>query len=180
MCVLDAAAKEAGVARFLREYHPQAAQADGGHPALRGCDEVAWSEIPGCPAAIPAVLRGLLDPGAAPEAQRVLTNVLMDNVFQMSAAMPTALPFLLRLVAEPRVPVRSELLDILLVAAELSRPVDSGDEHAVLIFGCDADHPEREQCRAVFAEHASLLTRLPTGLISAADRACLEQAAGLL
>jgi hypothetical protein len=180
MCVLDAAAKEAEVARFLREYHPLAAQADSGHPALRGCDEVAWSEIPGCPAAIPAVLRGLLDPVAAPEAKRVLTNVLMDNVFQMSAAMPAALPFLLRLVAEPRVPVRSELLDILLVAAEFSRPVDSGDEHAVLIFDCDGDHPEREQCRAVFAEHASLLTRLPAGLISAADRACLEQAAGLL
>ncbi|MFD7711087.1 hypothetical protein ACFV6E_13740 [Streptomyces sp. NPDC059785] len=125
------------------------------------------------------MLRGLLDPAAAPEAERVLTNVLMDNVFQMSAAMPAALPFLFRLLAERQLPVRSELLDILLVAAEFSLPVDPGDERAVLLLGSDDDHPEREQCRAVFAEHASLLTKLPAGWIDAADRARLERAAGM-
>ena len=117
MCVVDAAAKEAAVARFLQE-HPQAGQADSEHPALWGCAEVAWSEIPGCPAGIPSLFYGLLDQVAAPEAARVLTNVLMGGVFHLSAAMPAALPFLLRLAADPDVPVRSGLFDLVVVTAE--------------------------------------------------------------
>lgn len=49
MCVRDAAARKAAVARFFREY-PQMEQAECDHPALLGCADVAWSQIPGCPA----------------------------------------------------------------------------------------------------------------------------------
>ncbi|MGW7265000.1 hypothetical protein [Streptomyces sp. NPDC054842] len=179
MCVLDLAAKEAEVAQFLLA-HPRAQEAGIGHPALSGCDEVAWSDIPGCPAAIPAVLRGLLDQEAAPDAVRVLTNALMDGVFSLGAAMPAALPFLLRLAADPQAPVRKSRLDILLVAAEFALPVDAGDERAVRLFGSDDEHPEREQCRAVFARHAELITALPDDLVGADDRANLLRAAGLV
>jgi hypothetical protein len=44
MCAVDAAAKEAAVARFLQEY-PQARQVDREHPALRGCAEPAWTDL---------------------------------------------------------------------------------------------------------------------------------------
>lgn len=179
MCVLDLAAKEAEVARYLLA-HPRAEEAGIGHPALGGCDEVAWSDIPGCPAEIPAVLRGLLHQEAAPEAARVLTNVLMDSVFSLGAAMPAALPFLLRLAADLRAPVRERRLDILLVAAELALPVDAGDERAVRLFGGDDEHPERAQCRAVFAEHAELLATLPDELVGPDDRASLLRAAGMV
>lgn len=159
MCVIDAAAMEAEVSRFLHRY-PQAGQAGSAHPALQGCSDAPWSEIPGCPAGIPALFHGLLDQVAAPEAARVLTNTLMGGVFHLSAAMPAALPFLLRLAADPDVPVRSELLDLLFVAADLSQPVDAGNERAVLLLGNDSDHPEREQCRVVLSDHASLLYML--------------------
>ncbi|WP_377463626.1 hypothetical protein [Micromonospora chaiyaphumensis] len=154
--MVDVAAKELAVARFLKE-HPPPRQVDSDHPALRGCAEVAWSDIPRCLAAIPSLFRGLLDEAAAPEAAPVLTNVLMDGVFHLSPAMPAALPFLLRLVADPDVSVRSSLLDVVVIAAELSQPVDADNDRAVLLLGHDSDHPEREQCRAVFSEHASLL-----------------------
>ncbi|RKN23854.1 hypothetical protein D7147_02135 [Micromonospora musae] len=182
MCVVDAAAKEAAVAGFLQEY-PQTLQIDSEHPALRGCAEVPWSDIPGCPAGIPSLFYGLLDQAAAPEAAHVLTNVLMDGIFYVSAAMPMALPFLLRLVSDPDVSVRSSLLDIVVIAAELSEPVDAENERAVLLLGCDSDHPEREQCRAAFTNHASLLRMLldddalPHGLMSVDDRACLQKMA---
>ncbi|MGP3634423.1 hypothetical protein ACTU45_13805 [Streptomyces sp. 24-1644] len=175
--MLDAAAKRAEVDRYLRQY-ARAVRTDSGHPALRGCEEVAWSANPGCPAGIPVLLHGLLDTASAPEATRVLTNVLMDGVFRLSSAMPAALPFLLRLAAEPQVPARSGLMDLLVVAAELSEPVDADNERAVMLLGRDSDHPERERCRAVFAEYADLLAGLPDELISAADRAALQQAAG--
>lgn len=55
---MDVAAKEAAVAQFLRSY-PQMGHAECDHPALVGCDDAAWSQIPGCPAGIPALLRGL-------------------------------------------------------------------------------------------------------------------------
>ncbi|PLW74794.1 hypothetical protein C0036_00005 [Streptomyces sp. DJ] len=182
MCVMDAATREASVALFLRE-HPHLERPGRGHPALRGCAEVDWSRIPGCPAGTPALFRGLLDRNAAPEAKRLLTNVLMDGVFRMSPAMPAALPFLLRLAADPGVPVRSELLDVVLVAAELSQPVDADDERAVLLLGSEDERPERERCRAAFAGHASSLHALldaatRDGLLSADDRAALLSAAG--
>ncbi|MCW3820909.1 hypothetical protein ONA91_41460, partial [Micromonospora sp. DR5-3] len=95
-------------------------------------------------------------------------------------AMPAALPFLLRLAADPDVPVRSALLDLVVVTAELSKPVDADDERAVLLLGNDNDHPEREQCRVVFSEHVSLLrTLLDDDTLNVADRAWLQQVVGL-
>ncbi|MCY0954900.1 hypothetical protein [Streptomyces sp. H27-S2] len=87
----------------------------------------------------------------------MLGNVLMDSVFHAGAAMPTALPFLLRLAANPDIAVRSGLVDFVVVAAELSQPVAADNDPMVLLLGNDGDHPEREQCRAAFIEHASLL-----------------------
>jgi hypothetical protein len=182
MCVVEMAAKEAAVARFLHE-HPQIEQAGFDPPALLGCADVAWSQIPGCPAGIPVLLRGLLDRNAGPEALRVLGNVLMDSVIRTSAAMPAVLPFLIRLAALPHTAVRPGLVDLLVVAAELSQPVDADDERQVLLLGNDCDHPEREACRAAFAAHASELRALledetlPSELISADDRECLLKAA---
>ncbi|MGW2770759.1 hypothetical protein [Streptomyces sp. NPDC001275] len=175
---MDLAAKEAAIARFLHEY-PQAADTGRRHPALQGCEEVRWSEFPGCPAAIPVLLRALLDQAAAAEAQRVLTNT-MFSIAEMNAAMPEVLPFLLRLAGDPQVPERSGLLDRLIMVAEFSEPIEVSNEAMVLWFGRDSDHPEREQCRAVFAEHASVVATLPEGLINAAGQAKLRQAAGLV
>ncbi len=172
MCVMDTAVKEAAVVRFLRE-HPQMAQAAFDHPALLGCADVDWSRIPGCPAGIPVLLRSLLDEAVGPAALPVLENVLMNSVFHTSAVMPAVLPFLIRLAAVPDIAVRPDLIEILVIAAELSFPVDADDENQVLLFGKDDDHPERERCRAVFAAHASALRALleddslPDGLISA-------------
>ncbi|MFE1290291.1 hypothetical protein [Streptomyces sp. NPDC058751] len=182
MCVIDATAKEAAVAGFLRAY-PRLERAERDHPALLGCADVPWSRIPGCPAGTPVLLRALLDRAAAPEALLVLDNVLMNSVFHVSAAMPAALPFLIRLAALPDITVRSGLVDLLVVAAELSRPVDPDDERQVLLLGDDRDHPERERCRAAFAAHASELRALladeslPDGLIGADDHECLLEAA---
>ncbi|MFC7267275.1 hypothetical protein [Streptomyces lutosisoli] len=184
MCVLDVAAKEAAVAQFLREY-PQIEQAECDHPALVGCAEAAWSQAPGCPAGIPVLLRGLLDQAAGPEALRVLGNVLMDSVFHVSAAMSTALPFLIRLAAVPDIAMRPGLVDLLVVAAELSQPVVADNERQVLLLGNDCDHLEREWCRAAFAAHASALRALledetlADRLISADDRECLLKAVEL-
>ncbi|WP_405814833.1 hypothetical protein OG241_09930 [Streptomyces sp. NBC_01390] len=66
------------------------------------------------------------------------------------------------------------------MVADYSRPIDSGNEAMALWFGSDSDHPEREQCRAVFAQHANVVAMLPEGLISPDDRAKLRQVAGLL
>ncbi|MFF5922000.1 hypothetical protein ACFY8C_27200 [Streptomyces flavochromogenes] len=181
MCVLDAAVKEAAVARFLRE-HPEMEQAACDHPALQGCADVDWSRIAGCPAGVPALLRGLLDEAVGPEALPVLENLLMNSVFHMSAVMPAALPFLIRLAAVPDIAVRPDLVGILVLAAELSSSVDADDERQVLLLGKDSDHPEREWCRAAFAAHASALRALledetlAAGLISTDDRECLLRA----
>ncbi|WP_345045895.1 hypothetical protein [Streptomyces sannanensis] len=125
------------------------------------------------------LLRALLDQAAASEAERVLTNSILNGITEMNAAMPAVLPFLLRLASDPQVPVRSELLDLLVTVAEFSKPVDAADEVAVRWFGSDSDHPEREQCKAVFAEHATVVAMLPEGLISPDGRAKLRHAAGL-
>ncbi|MFG2489302.1 hypothetical protein ACGFSI_42030 [Streptomyces virginiae] len=179
--MMDATAKEAAVAQFLHEY-PQIERAACDHPALLGCADVDWSQIPGCPAGIPVLLRGLLDAVAGPEALRVLGNVLMNSIFHAGAAMPAALPFLIGLAGVPNTTVRPGLVELLVVAAEVSSPVDSGDERQVLLLGSDCDHPERERVRAAFAAHASALSALledealPDGLISADDRECLLKA----
>ncbi|MFE7077239.1 hypothetical protein ACFU96_44855 [Streptomyces sp. NPDC057620] len=176
---MDVAAKDAAIARFLQEY-PQAADASRTHPALHGCEAVRWSEFPGCPAAIPVLLHALLHEAVASEAQRVLTNIMFNNIAEMNAAMPEVLPFLLRLAGDPQVPDRSGLLDCLIAVAELSEPVEAGNEAMVLWFGRDNDHSERERCRSVFAEHASVVAMLPEGLITIAGQAKLRQAAGLV
>lgn len=175
----DLAARAAAVARFLRD-HPEAMQADGGHPALQGITDIAWSEIPGCPAAAPAVFNGLLDEGACEDASRVLGNVLIDDIFHLSAAMPAALPFLIRLAGDGQVPCRAELVSLLVFAAETSQPVGAeGDERFALFFGTDAERPERARCRKVFAEHAASVRALledgalPDGLLSAEERGSL-------
>lgn len=173
------AAKEAAIARFLDQY-PRAVDAGRGHPALHGCEDVRWSEFPECPAAIPVLLHGLLDQTAASEAERVLTNSLLNSVAEMNAAMPTVLPFLFRLASDPRVPARSGLLNLLVAVAGFSEPIDASNEAMVRWFGSDSDHPEREQCRAVFVEHASVVAMLAEELISPDDRAMLRQVAGLL
>ncbi len=78
--------------------------------------------------------------------------------------------------------MRPGLVGLLVIAAELSSPVDADDERQVLIFGKDSDHPERAWCRDVFAAHAPALRALldegtpPGGLIGADDRDCLLRA----
>ncbi|MFE2009979.1 hypothetical protein [Streptomyces sp. NPDC059491] len=178
MCVVDAATKEAAVARFLLR-HVRMADLASDHPALLGCTEVDWSLIPGCPPGMPALLHGLLDEAAGPDAVRALENVLLDGVFHTSAVMPSALPFLIRIAAVPDLSTRPALIDLLVLAAELSRSVDSADERQVLLFGADHDHPERAACRSAFSSHAAALRALvedegpPHGLVNADDRACL-------
>ncbi|TDC39049.1 hypothetical protein E1211_05115 [Micromonospora sp. 15K316] len=178
MCGIDAAAKEAAVSEFL-DRHPHTRTDRSDHPALRGCAEIRWSDFSGCPAGLPAVFRGLLDEASAPDAERVLTNVLMDGVFHINAALPAALPFLLRLAADQTVPVRKSLLDIVVVAAALCQPVEEDDERAVRLLGSDTAHPERAQCRSAFAEHVSLLRVLmiDRALVNDEDRAILAQVA---
>ncbi|MFF9336723.1 hypothetical protein [Streptomyces albogriseolus] len=175
---MDVAAKEAAITRFLNEY-PRAVDAGRGHPALQGCEDVRWSEFPECPAGIPALLRALLDREAASEAERVLSNSLHNGITAMNTAVPTVLPFLLRLASDPQVPVQSELLDLLILVAGFSEPIDADNEAMVLWFGSDGDHPEREQCRAVFAQYASVVAMLAEQLDSPNDRAKLRQVAGL-
>ncbi|SCF99992.1 hypothetical protein GA0115255_115263 [Streptomyces sp. Ncost-T6T-2b] len=126
------------------------------------------------------LLRALIDRTAASEAERVLSNCLHNGITAMNVAVPTVLPFLLGLAGDPQVPVRSELLGFLVAVAQFSEPVDAGDEVSVLWFGRDSDHPEREQCRAVFTEHASAVAALAEELAVPDHRAALRQAAGLL
>jgi hypothetical protein len=125
------------------------------------------------------LLYGLLDPAAAAEAQRVLTNT-MFSIAEMNPAMAEALPFLLRIAGDPQAPERSGLLDRLAMVAEYSEPIDSGNDAMALWFGADSDHHERERCRAVFAQYADLVAMLPEGLISPDKQAKLREAAGLL
>ncbi|MER5203486.1 hypothetical protein [Streptomyces sp. NPDC002825] len=180
------AAREAALARFLRE-HPRAGVAGSGHPALLGCAEAAWPPAPEGPSGIPALFPCLLDETTDAEALRLLGNALLDGVLHMSAAMPTAVPFLLRLAADSDISaaVRSGLVDLLVVAAHLSEPVDADDERSVLLLGLDEDHPERERCRLAFRVHASALARLlndetlPHGLLVGDDRATLRRAGAL-
>ncbi|UYQ66214.1 hypothetical protein [Streptomyces peucetius] len=173
------AAKETAIARFLGQY-PRAPGAGRGHPALHGCEDVRWSDFPECPAAIPVLLHGLLDQAAASEAKRVLTNSILNSVAEMNAAMPAVLPFLFRLASDSRVPARSDLLDLLVAVAGFSEPIDPSSEAMVRWFGSDSDHPEREQCRAVFVEHANVVAMPAEEMISPDDRAELRQVAGLL
>ncbi|MEU0405144.1 hypothetical protein ABZ318_34025 [Streptomyces sp. NPDC006197] len=183
---MDAAVKEAAVDRFLRD-HPRAGLSGCDHPALLGCADAAWPQTSGGPSRIPALLPYLLDEATGTEALRLLDNALLEDVFHVSAAMPAAVPFLLRLAADPHlaIAVRTGLVDLLALAAHLSEPVDADDERSVLMLGLDDDHPERERCRAAFLAHAPALAgllddeTLPDGLLSAEDRECLRTAGAL-
>ncbi|MFD8675688.1 hypothetical protein ACFV1A_21675 [Streptomyces seoulensis] len=175
---MDVVAKEAAIGRFLDAY-PRAIDAGQGHPALQGCEDVRWSGFPECPAGIPMLLRTLLDREAASEANRALTNSLLDGITAMNVAAPMALPFLLRLADDPRVPARSGLRDLLVTIAEFSESIDAGAEASVLWFGSDSEHPEREQCRAVFAQHAGVVATLAEKLAGPGQRTKLRQATGL-
>jgi len=84
MCQVDSAAAIAA----LTAAYPGIATEELPHPALAGCDDVAWSSIPGCPEGVPAMLRGLLDPDAAEEAARVLSLLVMSDPLHLSPVMP--------------------------------------------------------------------------------------------
>ncbi|WP_223838016.1 hypothetical protein [Streptomyces venezuelae] len=112
-----------------------------------GCEEVVWSELPGCTDGVPALLYGLVDPDTAEVAGRALSLLVMAGPMQISAAMPAVVPYLLRLAADPEVPRRGLHFDLVLVAAALSEPVDPGE-------------PERARCRAAFEADAVWVRRL--------------------
>lgn len=88
--------------------YPHLAREGSWHPALAGCEDVAWSAIPGCPDGVPVVLRGLLDPDTAREDARLLGWLVMTGPSTISAVMPAVVPFLLRLAADPSVPRRGD------------------------------------------------------------------------
>lgn len=149
MCQTDHA-EVAAMITSLAAAHPRIAQRS--HPALAGCDDVAWSAIPRCPENVPLVLRGLLVPDAAGEAQRLLSFVVLAGPLQHSPAMPAVLPFLLRLAADPLVPHRERLFDVVVLAAVMSKP--GGPP---VMFGPEE---ERAACRAVLAAHSDQVSRL--------------------
>ncbi|WP_053732310.1 hypothetical protein [Nocardia sp. NRRL S-836] len=100
--------------------------------------------------------------------------------------MPVVVPFLLRLAADPLVPRRGELFDLLLVAAALSEPVDPDNAAALAIWGREEDHPERSSCRLAFAANANWVSRLLADPVLLArtklrdyERANLVKVAGL-
>ncbi|MFJ4828855.1 hypothetical protein ACIP79_02800 [Streptomyces sp. NPDC088747] len=98
----------------------------------------------------------------------------------MNLAVPTVLPFLFRLASNPQVPVQSGLLHLLVSIAGFSEPIGGRNEAMVRLLSSDSDHPEREQCRAMFAENASVVAMLAEDLPRPGDRANLRQAAGLV
>lgn len=145
-----------------------------------------WSSIPGCQVDVPTVLRGLLDPDAAEMAERALNWLVMSGPMSISALMPAAVPYLLRLTADPSTPRRDQLFELLLVAAALSAPTDPDNAWDLAISGPEKDHPERALCRAAFAADAAWVQRLLTDDelladpdLNDDDRASLVQAAGL-
>lgn len=185
MCQVDPEAAVAAIEALTAAY-PYLARKGSSHPALSGCEDVVWSAIPGCPEGVPVVLHGLLDPDAAEEAERVLGWLVMSGPWHMSEVMPAVIPFLLRLAADPSVPRRGELFDLVLMAAALCAPTDLDNAAALAINGLEEDHPERALCRAAFADDADWVSRLlaDPGLPAGAEprdyeRAYLLEAAGL-
>ncbi|MFJ8039609.1 hypothetical protein ACIRBX_03725 [Kitasatospora sp. NPDC096147] len=181
MCRTDAAATAAAIAWFRREWPGAGAAgaAGAGHPALAGCEDADWPN-----AGVPVLLRSLLDQEAGPEAVRVLGNALMASPLHLGCAMPTALPFLIRLAADPTVPVRSRIIELLVVAVELSEPVDPADSAAITLLGSEEARPERARCRAALTAHADALRVLlragavPDEVLGAEDRESLRRACG--
>ncbi|XVQ16332.1 hypothetical protein ACQP1W_43985 [Spirillospora sp. CA-255316] len=106
----------------------------------------------------------------------MLWIVLNDGLFRLSAAMPKALPFLIRLATDSSVPVRLDLAERVLLIAKLCSPVDEhSSQFEVMLMGLDSDRPERAECRTVLAEHApecrTLLNEagLTEGLLTTAE-----------
>ncbi|MFF5260480.1 hypothetical protein ACFY4C_16160 [Actinomadura viridis] len=152
MCIHDAACKQTAVAEFIHGHPLHRSVAE--HPALVGIADIAWADIAGCPADVPAVFAGLLDRSSCAEALRVLQIVLHDGTFRLSVAMPRALPFLIRLGSDPTVPGRVDVAEWVLLIAFLSLPVtEDSSSFEVMLSGLDSDRPERAECRTVFAEH---------------------------
>ncbi|MGW7348266.1 hypothetical protein [Streptomyces sp. NPDC054854] len=60
----------------------------------------------------------------------------------ISGAMPSILPYLLRLAADPEVPYRGRHFDTVLVTAALPQPVDPGNPRDLAINGPEEEHPE--------------------------------------
>ncbi|MGW9496713.1 hypothetical protein ACWG5P_20370 [Streptomyces prasinus] len=156
------------------------------HPALAGCDDVEWSALPGCLVDVPVVLRGLVDRDAAEMAERALGWLVMSGPMSISATMPAVVPYLLRLTADPSIPRRNELFELVLVAAALCAPTDPGNAWDLAVSGPEEDHPERALCRAAFVADAAWVRRLlADGELTAAlhlddaERASLLKAAGL-
>ncbi|MGV9456862.1 hypothetical protein [Streptomyces sp. NPDC003635] len=180
----EAAAVNATAA--LTAAYPHLTRGVSAHPALEGCEDVQWSSIPGCPVDVPVILRGLLDPDSAEMAERALDWLVMSGPMSMSAAMPTVVPYLLRLSADPLIPRRSELFGLVLVAAALSAPTDPDNAWDLAVSGPENDHPERALCRAAFVADAAWVRRLLADdellaslHLNKDDRASLVQAAGL-
>ncbi|WP_232792564.1 hypothetical protein [Actinacidiphila yeochonensis] len=170
----------------LATAYPSLTRGRSPHPALAGCEDVAWSAVPGCPKDVPVVLRGLLDPDAAEQAESVLGWILLSGPMAISAATPAFVPFLLRLAADPSVPRRGELFGLVLVVAALSEPSDPGNAWSLALSGAEQDHPERRLCRASFAADAALVLGLladeelsAASSLSEDDRTSLLRAAGL-
>ena len=175
----------AAVAALTAAY-PHLRQELSPHPALQGCEDVEWSSIPGCQVDVPVVLRGLVDPDAAEMAERALDWLVMSGPMSISAVMPAVVPYLLRLTADTSTPRRTDLLELLFVAAALSEPTDPDNEWDMAVGGPEQDHPERALCRAAFVADAPWVRRLLTDDDLFADshldddeRASLLQAAGL-
>ncbi|GAA2280574.1 hypothetical protein GCM10010234_16850 [Streptomyces hawaiiensis] len=186
VCTVDHEAAAVTATAALTAAYPHLTQEAAPHPALRGCEDVEWSSIPGCPVDVPVVLRGLLDPEAAEMAERALDWLVMSGPMSISATMPAVVPYLLRLAADPSTPRRDELFGLLLVAAALSAPTDPNSRWDMAISGPEEDHPERALCRAAFAADAAWVRRLlADGELLAAlqlgqdERDLLIQAAGL-
>ncbi|MEU9713998.1 hypothetical protein [Streptomyces sp. NPDC047976] len=159
MCTVSRAAVAAAISELVAA-HPRLAADPSPHPALAGCEEVVWSELPGCTDGVPALLYGLVDRDAAEAAGRVLGGLVMAGPMRISAAMPAILPYLLRLAADPEVPDRGRHFDLVLVAAALSEPVDPGNPWDLAVSGPEEEHPERALCRTAFQADAAWVRRL--------------------
>jgi hypothetical protein len=186
VCRIDHTAEAVAAIAALTAAYPHLAQQGPSHPALAGCADVAWSAIAGCPEGVPVVLRGLLDPDAAAEAELALGWLVMSSPMHISAVMPAVVPFLLRLTVDPTVPRRGALFTLVLVAAVLSEPTDPDNAAALAFNGREEDHPERALCRSAFVADADLVRRLladtelmPDDEQRDHERADLLKAAGL-
>ncbi|MCX4539108.1 hypothetical protein [Streptomyces sp. NBC_01565] len=132
------------------------------------------------------MLHGLVDPDAAEAAERALSWLVLAGPMRISTVMPAVLPFLLRLSADPAVPHRDRLFDLVLVAAALSEPVDPENPWGLALSGPEEEHPERALCRTAFEANAHWVRRLlsddrlPAGEpLRGDERATLLKAAGL-